>query len=339
MNRLFRSATVRLTTWYVIILALICLMFSIIVYQITLNEVQHRLSNYTTQTQELQTLSPFGQLLGEIRAKELSQARANLVIILFYTNLVVIMAGGVGAYFLAKRTLQPIEDMHTRQVRFVSDASHELRTPLATMTTELEVALRDKKLKKEEMKELLESNLEEVRRLTKLSNKLLALTTGNTASLERTPFDLVASTNTVMHRLETGSPQINSKVPATPLMVTGHQPSIEELVTILVDNAMKYSPSDGVVSIRIVAQGQRAVFTIVNPGAGIKSEHLPRVFDRFYRADTSRSGDNGHGLGLALARQISDLHHAELAVISQVGVSTQFSFSLPLAEKRKTKRV
>lgn len=329
MNRLFHSATVRLTAWYVMILTIICLMFSIIVYQITMNEMRHRLNSYDARAKELRTASPFVQMLTEIHAKELTQARANLVIILFYTNLIVIFSGGVGAYFLAKRTLRPIEDAHEQQVRFVSDASHELRTPLATMTTELEVALRDTGLKKEEMKELLKSNLEEVRRLTKLSNVLLVLSTGNTASLQGAPFDLAASISSVVHRLDTDTSPLVVEVPPQPLIVTGHQPSIEELVTILVDNAIKYSPTGGAVSIQVAARQQRAVVTVTNTGPGIAAKHLPRIFDRFYRADTSRSGNNGHGLGLALAKQISDLHQAELSVKSTPHKTTRFSFTLP----------
>src|SRR5690606_24862255 len=85
------------------------------------------------------------------------------------------LAGGVGSYYLARRTLRPIEEAHEAQSRFTSDASHELRTPLASMKTELEVALRDPALNKEEMRELLVSNLEEVDKLTKLSQNLLQL--------------------------------------------------------------------------------------------------------------------------------------------------------------------
>lgn len=329
MNQLFHSATVRLTAWYVMILTVICLMFSVIVYQITINEVSHRLDSYDSRTQQLGPLSPFQQMLSEIRTRELTEARANLIIILFYTNLIVVVSGGIGAYFLAKRTLRPIEEAHEQQARFVSDASHELRTPLATMTMELEVALRDTSLTKHDMKELLESNLEEVERLTSLSNMLLTLSTGNTASLERTTFDLVASTNAIVDRLIGISQQIIVQPSHSTMIVVAHQPSVEELITILIDNAIKYSPPDSEIVITLSRQ-QKAIVRISNTGPGIAPEHLPRIFDRFYRADTSRTGDAGYGLGLALAKQISDIHQASLTVHSTPDEITEFSFTLAL---------
>lgn len=336
MNRLFHSATIKLTTWYVIILAVICLMFSVIVYRITINEVQHRLSSYTSQTQQLRPMSPFKQRLGEIRVMELSKARTNLIVILLYTNLVIIVVGGVGAYFLAKRTLKPIEAAHEQQARFVSDASHELRTPLATITTELEAALRDKSLSKAEMKELIESNLEEVQRLTKLSNMLLALSTGNATALQQAPFDLGASITAILARLDDDNVRVSFVAPNTPVMVTAHQPSIEELVTILIDNALKYSPPTSTVTVSLTNQ-PKAVVRVTNIGDGIMPEHLPKIFDRFYRGDSARTGGQGYGLGLSLARQISDLHSAELSVASTPGKQTDFWFSLPILRINKAK--
>ena len=165
MNQLFHSATVRLTTWYVIILASICLMFSVIVYQITMNEVSHRLDSYGLHAQEIKSPSPVKKLFSEIRSRELTATRANLVVILFYVNVIIIVSGGFGAYFLARHTLRPIEEAHDQQSRFVSDASHELRTPLATMTTELEVALRDSTLTKQEMRELLDAMSPDITKL------------------------------------------------------------------------------------------------------------------------------------------------------------------------------
>ena len=329
MNQLFHSATIRLTTWYVIILTSICLMFSVIVYQITMNEVGHRLDSYGLHTQEVESRSPVKKLLGEIRNRELTVTRANLIAILFYVNLIIIVSGGIGAYFLAKHTLRPIEEAHDQQARFVSDASHELRTPLATMTTELEVALRDSTLTKQEMRELLDSNLEEVQRLTTLSNMLLALSTGKADSLERTRFDLVAVTNAIAERHPDTSQKIIVKPSRAKINVVAHQSSIEELITILLDNALKYSDENSDITITLAVK-QKASFQISNVGPGIAEEHLPKIFDRFYRADTSRSGNNGYGLGLALAKQISDIHQAELSAHSTPGKTTIFSFELPL---------
>ncbi len=333
MNQLFQSTTLKLTGWYIAILATICLMFSIIVYQITVGELNYRLTSYGEQTQGLmKQLSPRNTKFGIIQKQELNEAKASLVAVLIYTNAVIIIIGGFGSYLLARRTLRPIEVAHEHQARFVSDASHELRTPLAAMTTELEVALRDPKLTKPEMKELLESNLEEVQRLTKLSSALLALSTGNASTLEHTPFDLVASTKMLTERYDPAGERIIIKSSKESLIVAGHQSSIEELLTILIDNALKYSPIDSHIIIRLL-EHQKAVVRISNTGSGISPEHLPRIFDRFYRADAARSGNTGHGLGLALARQISTLHKAELSVTSIPNQTTEFSFSLPIIKE------
>lgn len=329
MNQLFHSATVRLTTWYVIILATICLMFSVIVYQITINEVTQRLENYGSHTEEFRPALSLQRLLGEARLQELTETRANLIIVLLYTNLIIVVSGGVGAYFLAKRTLRPIEQAHEQQSRFVSDASHELRTPLATMTTELEVALRDTSLDKKEMRSLLASNLEEVERLTTLSNMLLALSTGKTTSLKRESFDLVSVVNTSIRRFSHTHHIITVQAARPSILVVAHPTSIAELITILIDNAVNYSPSGSDISI-VLSVAQKVTFSITNKGQGIAADQLPKIFDRFYQVDISRSTHKGYGLGLALARQISDLHQAGLTVQSKPHASTTFSFSLPI---------
>ncbi len=335
MRRLFESATLKLTGWYLLILALISLMFSIIVYQISIGEVERRLLRYEEHASQLVTrLLP---ALGDTRLRqtELSEAKASVIIVLINTNIIVLAVGGIGSYLLARRTLQPIEEAHEQQSRFVSDASHELRTPLAAMTTELEVALGDPSLSKAEMRELLTSNLEEVGRLTALSQTLLALSSGQTDTLVFEKFSLTASVRALVERYDPAGTRLQLEAPTRDLLVSGHQASIEELITILIDNALTHSPEDSPVALHLTRRAGRAELRLTNTGPGIPSEHLPRIFDRFYRADTSRTGHSGHGLGLALARQISNLHKAGLSARSTPGKTTEFWFSLPLARTHK----
>src|SRR5690606_29485182 len=110
-----------------------------------------------------------------IRSLQARQAQASIFTSLLYMNILFLAAGGIASYFMARRTLEPIEQTHEAQSRFTSDASHELRTPLAAMKTELEVALRGPELSKKDMKELLASNLEEVDKLSKITQTLLLL--------------------------------------------------------------------------------------------------------------------------------------------------------------------
>lgn len=335
MKHLFESATVKLTLCYVAIITAICLLFSIMVYQVTVGEVEQRLTRYEQQTQRsLPRDEPLPLPGSSIRTAELQSAKGNVIIILLYTNLAILLSGGVISLWFAKRTLRPISELHDQQSQFISDASHELRTPLAAMTTEIEVALRDQTLTKADMRQLLASNLEEVNRLTSLTQTLLVLSRTDSRDLPFAPFSLNDSVTRVVDRFDPQHQQINLTSFAHPDIVDGHQASIEELVSVLVDNAMKYGDSAIPVSISVRKKGVFAVFDITNHGATIPTEHLAHIFDRFYRADSSRTGKNGYGLGLALAKRISDLHAAHLTVKSVDNVTT-FCFTLPLVKPKK----
>ena len=335
-QRLFESAILKLTGWYLLVLAIISLMFSIVLYQVSIAEVERRLERYQEQSQMLYHPPPQDNLSSPdtIRNKELISAKANVILVLVYTNIVVLLLGGVVSYLFARKTLEPIEAAHEQQARFISDASHELRTPLAAMTTELEVALRDPSLTKKEMRELLESNLEEVQRLTKLSHTLLSLSTGKDAKLAFTPIDLTKAILSARKKTQVPDSRIHVMLPKSSTFVTGNEESIRELIAILLDNALKYSPEDSTVRVQLRENNGRAEVSISNKGRGILPDELPQIFDRFYRSEASRSSE-GYGLGLSLARQISDLHQANLSVSSEPGVITTFEFSLPITHPRQ----
>jgi two-component system sensor histidine kinase CiaH len=324
---MFESATLKLTVWYLAIIIAISLLFSVVIYSIASTEVNSRIG-YLQQTGRPELR--ISQSLNDIREAQVHKAEANLVMSLLITNVCIWIAGGVGSYYLARRTLLPIEEAHEAQSRFTSDASHELRTPLASMKTELEVALRDKNLPVNEMRELLESNLEEVDKLTKLSHTLLQLSQLDHQNIEREKVALESVAKAVMKQFDKTGGRIElveHKIPA----VYANKPAIEELLTILLDNALKYSPNDSLVRVVLVKQKQLSGFEITNMGDGIPAEILPYIFDRFYRADASRtSGEKkGYGLGLSLAKKIVELHGGELTVSSAPQQTTTFRVLLP----------
>lgn len=333
---MFASATLKLTGWYLLILTIISLIFSVLVYQLSISEVESQLGRYESGIRggpyEIRNFN-FKALYED----QLTQAHTNIIAGLIYTNIVILVAGGIGSYVLARRTLRPIEEAHEAQSRFVSDASHELRTPLAAMTTELEVALRDPKLSKGEMKELLTSNLEEVHKLTHLSDTLLKLSKGDFASLTQTTFCLGDAAKNVVERYDKTGARIHLTVGKTTTPIHAHRPSIEELIVILVDNALKYSPDDSLISVKVSRRGAKAHLSITNTGEGIRADDLPHIFDRFYRADNSRSGNSGHGLGLSLAKQIVELHRGELTASSAPNHATTFTFLLPIHRQSQAK--
>lgn len=341
---MFQSATLKLTAWYLAILMTISITFSVVIYQLNYREVSNRLQNLQHSLTDGMTIivpnrdgSPYGYGPGSPFFSESQKAGSQMALSLVYINLVVFVAGGLGSYFLARRTLRPIEEAHEAQSRFTSDASHELRTPLAAMKAELEVTLRDSKLSMEESREVLESNLEEVNKLIQLSEMLLKLSRLDHKKLERERIDIVPLVDDVLKRYPKDSDRfdVTSRKKA---VTTANEPAIFELVTILFDNAIKYSPPKSKIYVRVFEQRGNVGLEIKNSGKTIPEEVLPKLFDRFFRADTSRteSAKNGYGLGLAIAKKIVDVHHGEIQVSSKDD-TTIFTVYLPILRINQVK--
>jgi signal transduction histidine kinase len=333
---MFESATLKLTAWYLGIVIAVSLLFSVIIYSIASTEVGNRIGVIQRNSRTGFTLNQTS--FDNLRDKQVHEAEANLVASLVITNICIWVAGGFGSYYLARRTLKPIEEAHEAQSRFTSDASHELRTPLATMRTELEVALRDPSLTKEEMRELLTSNLEEVDKLSKLSQNLLQLSQldHRNITLEKVTLNDIATA--VTERFDKTGERVNLHGNKT-LNVVANKSSTEELLTILLDNALKYSPEHSKIDITLIGEKQMAGFEVTNQGAGIPPEALPHIFDRFYRVDASRTGGEkkGYGLGLSLAKKIVELNGGELSVSSAPEQATTFRVLLPNFRKSQAK--
>lgn len=269
---------------------------------------------------------------------ESQQAGAQMALSLVYINIVVFIAGGLGSYFLARRTLRPIEEVHEAQSRFTSDASHELRTPLAAMKTELEVTLRDQRLTLADSRAVLESNLEEVNNLIDLSELLLKLSRLDYDTLEVTTIDVVTMFEDLLKRYpkEKRRFEVTARKKAT---TQANEAAITELLSILVDNALKYSPQKSKIYVRIFERYGTIGFEIKNTGDPIPEDMLPKIFNRFFRADTSRTNGakNGYGLGLSIAKKITDIHHGELTVSSNKK-GTTFTFFLPIIRKNQLRK-
>ncbi len=332
---MFESATLKLTGWYLAILMVISLIFSIAIYQLNFHEVNVRLENLQRDIfapESMQSMRPSqtrNEAIDQIRIDESREAATQMVLTLIYVNLIILGAGGIGSYVLARRTLAPIENAHEAQSRFTSDASHELRTPLAAMKTELEVALRDPHLSMEEARELLESNLEEADKLIKMSEVFLKLARLDYDSIEIKQFDFVATFEGVMKQFSKQNKRFHITARKHSL-VTGNEAAIDELIVILIENALKYSPPSSQIYIRIFERRFMTGFEIINEGPAIPAEQQQRIFERFYRGDTSRthSSQNGYGLGLAIAKKIVDIHHGDIKVNSD-DIQTIFTFMIP----------
>ncbi len=335
---MFRSATIRLTGWYLLILMSLSIIFSVVIYNMTSSEVEMRLERFQTSFQQSRGFIPPNMTPASLIDDELAKSESNILIELFYANLFILITGGFASYYLARNHLLPIEKAHEAQSRFTSDASHELRTPLAVMKTEIEVALRDKTTSIDSLKDTLISNLEEVDKLTKLAEMLLNLSRMDSAKLDLGPVSLTKVAKSIINDFNQPKSRItlNSKKQQ---IVIGNEMALADLVKILIDNALQYSPKNSQITINISNHDNQAKFEITNSGSGIQADKLAHIFDRFYRADSSRTtGEHkGYGLGLALAKKIVELHNGELTASSIPDETTTFTLTLPIQSQPQAK--
>jgi len=232
--------------------------------------------------------------------------------------------------------LDRLEEAFARQRRFTADASHELRTPLALLTGRAEVAL-DRPRTPAEYRAVLTGVRDDAARMAQLLGELLTLARadGGQDLLVREPVDLadlVADTLAALAPLAEERGVALAAGALTPCAILGDQTRLAQLLINLVDNALKYTPAGGRVTVCLARDADMALLAVADTGSGIAPEHLPRLFERFYRADTARSrGAGGAGLGLAIADWIARAHGGQIAVVSAVGSGATFSVRLPLA--------
>lgn len=325
--KLFDIAYMRLTLWYVAIIMVISLLFSFWVYTQARNELQFGL-NRVIQIKPF-TSGEFGGIVDD----RLDASRSRLFGKLVLFNIVVLLAGAGASYWLARRTMRPVEEAVEAQERFTADASHELRTPLAAMKSEIEVGLRDQKLTKDDAITLLKSNLEEVDRLGNLAEGLLTLTQNDTPP-QRKPvaLDDVAGKATARLRPLAEAKKIQIMRELQPVRVAGDDVAIDKICSILLDNAIKYSPENTIITVRTYHKDDSSYMEIEDQGIGIKATELPHIFDRFYRADSSRSKTHvaGHGLGLSIAQKLAEQMDGKVTATSKPGKGSTFVLVLPV---------
>jgi signal transduction histidine kinase len=212
--------------------------------------------------------------------------------------------------------------------QFVADASHELRTPLAVIRTTADLALRRPR-SAESYRESLQEVSAEAERMTHLVEDLLALARSD-AQLAEMPLaaldvrDVLEDVTSEMRSVaELRGLKIKTSLGPHPAIISGHRAALHRLFLVLLDNALKYSPDQAAVIVRVETTGTQINVEIEDFGCGIREADLPHIFKRFYQADPSRS-DGGHGLGLALADKIIRAHHAEIDVRSTEGAGSTF---------------
>lgn len=304
---MFEEARLKLTAFYLTILMIVLVFFSLIVYQIATRELR--------RIEKQQVVRRPGVVF-VIDKDLIDETRGRILFSLIVLNTTILFLSGVSGYFLAGKTLKPIAENLQDQKEFVSNASHQLRTPLASIKSEIEVFLRDPKVKLEDAKNLVKSNLEEIDKMTKLSNYLLRLDKlqqgRNSLNFEKINLKDIADEIAKREKIK-----LKSDIKET--YIFGNKESIQELISILIDNAKKYSENKKDIVITVYKKS----FSVSDKGVGISENDMPHIFERFYRGN-SVGGRSGYGIGLSIAKHIVDLHKAKILVESKLGFGSTF---------------
>jgi signal transduction histidine kinase len=276
------------------------------------------------------------QIVGD-RTTEVRTLRI-LVIVLVVGGLVALLAAsGVGAAY-ARRALVPIRrslidqrEALRRQREFAADASHELRTPLTVIRASIDDLSRHASEPVASVGSALTDIRDEVDHLTAMVDDLLLLARSDSGAmaLERVPVDLgdVASTAAAALSRPATERGVEVLVDPAPADLSGDPARLRQLVTILIDNAIRHSPNDGHVLVRVRTEGADATLDVEDDGPGIRAEDLPRLFDRFYRAAGAPGG--GTGLGLAIAAWIVERHDGRIEAANRPEGGARFTVRLP----------
>ncbi len=274
------------------------------------------------------------------RTTERDTLDAILRVLLFGGAVVVLVALGFGAVY-ARRALVPIRESLAaqrlalrRQREFAADASHELRTPLTVVRSSLEHLRRHPAEPVSSVGDALDDIGAEVEHLTSLVDDLLLLARSDSGAiaLDRLPLDLgdVAAAAASSLVKPAGAKDVSVEVDPEPAMVEGDAARLRQLVFILVDNAIRHSPTGGHVRVAVRRDGGSALLDVEDDGRGVSAEDMPHLFERFWRASGAPSG--GTGLGLAIAKWIVDRHHGSIEVSNRQGGGAQFRVRLPSSE-------
>ena len=250
-------------------------------------------------------------------------------------GIVALLLATVLGHILSGRAMVPLREAYEKQRQFAADASHELRTPLAVVMASAELLQNDPSIKSPFLRQVIDDVRDEVKKMTKLVSDLLVVARSDNKALKLKPqkFNLSALIEQTARLMQPLADQKKIDLQAEHLPkveIQADEQKIRQLVLILVDNAVKYTPDGGKVSVRYESTEKGKVrFAVSDTGIGIAKEDQAKVFDRFYRVDKARSREmGGNGLGLAIAQEIVHLHKGRIWIQSELGKGTTFFVEL-----------
>lgn len=320
---MFKKAQLKFTLFYSLIFLIFFWLFSLSLYF----WLEHSLGEtYIKKVYEVNR-EQFGQNSGEFNDKKTNivtiagdVALSQFKDILFIFNIFLIPLIPFISWFLAKRTLLPIQIAHEKQKRFVTNASHELRTPLSILNGEIEVALK-KNRDISEYKKILLSGKEEVERLSQLVESLLFLARENkleNIALEQV--DIIDCLAKIIAKLNLKIKEKNIIIDFKPSLesvsVKANERLMEQLFFNLIENSLKYTPEFGKIWINVRKIKNKIEISIKDNGIGISKINLKNIFNRFYRVDNSRFQASGYGLGLSIVKTIVEKYKGRISVFS-----------------------
>ena len=239
-----------------------------------------------------------------------------------------------GGYLLIRKSTAPVERSMNQMRRFMADAAHELRTPITILRTRAEVALeQDREAARDAG--TLRAVEREAARLGEIVRNLLTLARADAGErpIARQPLYLDDAASQAVEAVRTLAEQKRVQVEVGAFdeaRITGDPALVRQLLVIVLDNAVKFTPAGGHVRLDVTTQDGRATVVVVDTGVGIPAEQLPHVFERFYRGDPARREADGTGLGLAIARWIADAHDGRIEIGSTPGTGTRVTVSFPV---------
>ena len=267
---------------------------------------------------------------------------SKMTYVLVVIGLIALLSAAVFGHIMAGRAIVPMQLAYEKQRQFAADASHELRTPLAVIMASADLLLMDQSITSPFLKQVLNDLKSEVQKMSKLVSDLLLVARSDNNALKVTikKFDLgeMLEQNIRMMTPLAEKKKINlNGENIRKIEIQADEQKIKQLILILVDNAIKYTPEGGKVTVRLekINEG-KVTFSVQDSGIGIAKEDQDRIFERFYRVDKARSREiGGNGLGLSIASEIVRLHEGSIAVESEVGVGTKFIVELKVVFIKK----
>lgn len=322
----FLKARITLTLFYILGISIILFILSLAIYWLFSQaiDLQTLFQNNTSAIKHF-TLEGYG---GDEVIHELKEKLLNIIL---WVDLVIIFISSFFAYFLAKKTLTPIEKTLMKHKQFSSDVAHELRTPLSVLKSGIEYTLL-KKRKPEEYVSLLKEQHEEIDYLVDLSNNLLESLSVQHKEINKNNCDLSNLCEKQSQLMKKYFEQRNITLTTDikqNIFAYIDEIKIKRVLYNILKNAVEYNKKGGSVSLSICGDEKNIIITVADTGIGIESTDLENIFDQFYKADNSRTKNNGAGLGLYLAKEIIESHGGTLICTSTLTVGSIFTVIIP----------